>query len=136
MYDKLLASVAFLMLWKWQVASWDFRHDNFNGFFFSFSVWLSKNKAYTMKDLMKGFEESFTPPPTAVELTHLFNFSDWVKPYTNDIKNHTKPHVIKITNDEGRAKIVFKKWSSDKVRFTIITYWTKYTSNKFISFAW
>lgn len=69
-----------------------------------------------MEELMKGFEACFTPSPTAVEQSHIFNFSRWVEPYINPIKGHSKPHVIKIQNEEGRARIVFKKWSTDKVR--------------------
>ena len=52
---------------------------------------------------------------SAVKTTIVYSFIDTLK--LNNISGHSRPHVFKIKKDvTGKAKIFWKKWSTDKVR--------------------
>ena len=87
---------------------------------FRFSVWLNRNDALTLDELMKGFEASYNPHPTSIVQSSVFNFSEWIVNSTNPMSRHSKPHVFKIFNENGKARIVCKKWSTDKVGYNCI----------------
>lgn len=85
--------------------------------YFRFSHWLCKHAAMTLDRLMAGFEKCYTPTPTSIRTTTVFNITEWLIPHLNTIKNHSKPHIFKITKDDnGRARIYWKEWSTDRVR--------------------
>ncbi|VDI59751.1 Hypothetical predicted protein [Mytilus galloprovincialis] len=80
-----------------------------------FSVWLNKNNALSMEELIKGFEDSFTPNPIGVEQSMVYNFSEWIMKYISPMRKHSQPHVFKIFKVDRKAKIVCKQWTTDKV---------------------
>ena len=72
---------------------------------------------------MACFEESFNPTPQAVLLNEVFNIGDWMFPNLDKMWGHSGPHVYKIMRDEnGRARITFKDWSTDKVRSMVANF--------------
>lgn len=85
--------------------------------YFRFSHWLCKHAAMTLDKLMAGFEKCYTPTPTSIRTTTVFNITEWLIHHLNTIKNHSKQLIFKITKDDnGRARIYWKEWSTDRVR--------------------
>lgn len=81
--------------------------------------------------MMKCFENSFTPKPTAVLLNQVYNTNDWLAPCLDKITGHSGPHAFKIIlNANGKAFVLWKNWTTDKViiveavefYFSLITY--------------
>lgn len=68
-----------------------------------------------MEELIKGFEDSFTPNPIGVEQSMVYNFSEWIMKYISPMRKHSQPHVFKIFKVDRKAKIVCKQWTTDKV---------------------
>lgn len=59
----------------------------------------------------------------------IYNISKWVTPFLNTMRNHSKPHIFKIIQDEcGKAKILWKRWSTDKVN--ILSKYFHFGSNR------
>ncbi|XP_065942826.1 uncharacterized protein [Magallana gigas] len=57
----------------------------------------------------------FSPRPTSIRTSDVYNITEWLTPHINTIKNHSRPHVFKITSDEsGKARLFWKEWSTDK----------------------
>uniref|UniRef100_A0A8W8MM29 DUF7869 domain-containing protein n=1 Tax=Magallana gigas TaxID=29159 RepID=A0A8W8MM29_MAGGI len=53
--------------------------------------------------------------PTSIRTSDVYNITEWLTPHINAIKNHSRPHVFKITSDEsGKARLFWKEWSTDK----------------------
>lgn len=78
--------------------------------------WLSRHALMTLVKLMEGFDKCFTFTPTSIRTKAVFTITEWLIPHLNSIKNHSKPHVFKICQDEsGRGKKFWKEWSIDKV---------------------
>ncbi|XP_062594544.1 uncharacterized protein LOC134255959 [Saccostrea cucullata] len=90
-------------------------HEDIDQVFSKFSHWYGRHAAVTVEKLMSGFEKCFTPQPTSIKTDKVFNITEWLTPYMNTIKNHSRPHVFKIQKEEsGKAKIWWKEWSTDK----------------------
>ena len=90
-------------------------HEDVDQFFSRFSSRLSWNSAKTLPALMNHLEESYSPKPTSVLIDKIFKISQWLEPYIGSIRLHTGPHQYKIKlNEAGRARIQFKKWSTDE----------------------
>lgn len=90
-------------------------HEDIDQVFSKFSHWLCKHAAMTLEKLMEGFEKCYTPAPTSIRTSTVFNITEWLIPHLNTIKNHSKPHIFKIAKDDnGRARIFWKEWSTDK----------------------
>ena len=47
-----------------------------------------------MEELIKGFEDSFTPNPIGVEQSMVYNFSEWIMKYISPMRKHSQPHVF------------------------------------------
>uniref|UniRef100_A0A8W8MK57 DUF7869 domain-containing protein n=1 Tax=Magallana gigas TaxID=29159 RepID=A0A8W8MK57_MAGGI len=70
----------------------------------------------TLEKLIEGFEKCYTPTPASIRTSTVFNITELLIPHLNTIKNHSKPHIFKIAKDDnGRARIFWKEWSTDKV---------------------
>ncbi|XP_061171052.1 uncharacterized protein LOC133180592 [Saccostrea echinata] len=90
-------------------------HEDIDQVFSKFSHWLGRHAAMTLMKLMNGFEACYTPGPHSIKTNRVYNITEWITPFLNTIKNHSKPHVFKILQDEtGKAKLYWKKWSTDK----------------------
>eukprot|EP00105_Crassostrea_gigas_P040560 XP_019924708.1 PREDICTED: uncharacterized protein LOC105332847 [Crassostrea gigas] len=90
-------------------------HEDIDQVFSKFSHWLCKHAAMTLEKLMEGFEKCYTPTPASIRTSTVFNITEWLIPHLNTIKNHSKPHIFKIAKDDnGRARIFSKEWSTDK----------------------
>ncbi|XP_060551751.1 uncharacterized protein LOC132713258 [Ruditapes philippinarum] len=89
-------------------------HEDVDQVFSRFSVWIGQNTVLTMDELMKGFETCYRPRPTAIKMHTVYNFQRWLG--VNNVKNHSKPHVFKITLNEktGKAEVQYKGLSTDK----------------------
>jgi hypothetical protein len=49
-----------------------------------------------------------------MKIAEVYDFQEWLQ--LNNIKNHSHPHVFKFTkNEDGKATMKYKKWSTDKV---------------------
>lgn len=89
-------------------------HEDVDQVFSKFSHWLI-HAATTLEKLMTGFEKCFSPRPTSIRTSDVYNITEWLTPHINAIKNHSRPHVFKITSDEsGKARLFWKEWSTDK----------------------
>uniref|UniRef100_K1QPN2 DUF7869 domain-containing protein n=1 Tax=Magallana gigas TaxID=29159 RepID=K1QPN2_MAGGI len=90
-------------------------HEDVDQVFSKFSHWLIRHAATTLEKLMTGFEKCFSPRPTSIRTSDVYNITEWLTPHINAIKNHSRPHVFKITSDEsGKARLFWKEWSTDK----------------------
>ena len=91
-------------------------HEDVDQLFSRFSSWLKHRNAESLPALLDGFEKSYTPSPTAIELENVFNYSSCLMDNIQDMSAHSKPHVFKFTrNSSGRAEVFYKKWSADPV---------------------
>jgi len=85
--------------------------------FIRFSTWLNRHAVLTFSKMMSAFEHSYTPSPTSIRTSTVFNVSEWLQPHLNKMYNHSKPHVFKIDKKGSQhAQFFWKKWSSDKVK--------------------
>ena len=66
---------------------------------------------------MTAFERCYTPNPTAIETEYVFNITEWLDPHIENICGHSKPQCVKIVKDvtDGKTKLFYKHWSTDKV---------------------
>lgn len=89
-------------------------HEDIDQCFSCFSRWLDKHRAYTLEDMMEGFEKCYTPRPTSILLEDIFDFKSWITPHLNDLTGHQDPHQFRISRDEnGKAFIATKSWCTD-----------------------
>lgn len=79
-----------------------------------FSVWIEHNNILTLDELIRGFELCYTPRPIGTKTATVYNFHQWLE--ISSVRNHSKPHVFKITLNEntGKAKLLYKNLTTDK----------------------
>ncbi|XP_060561179.1 uncharacterized protein LOC132720949 [Ruditapes philippinarum] len=89
-------------------------HEDIDQLFSRFSVRASREDIFIMDDLITTFEKCYKQlPVTGMKIAEVYNFQEWLQ--LNNIKNHSHPHVFKFTrNEDGKAIMKYKKWSTDK----------------------
>ncbi|KAJ8321339.1 hypothetical protein KUTeg_001109 [Tegillarca granosa] len=80
-----------------------------------FSVWLKTHSATTLPKLMNLWEQCFTPKPTGILTENVYDVAGWLQGHINPISGHSKPHTFRITKENDKVKLVFKKWTNDAV---------------------
>ncbi|KAJ8299830.1 hypothetical protein KUTeg_022577 [Tegillarca granosa] len=84
-------------------------------FVWMFSVWLKTHSATTLPKLMNLWEQCFTPKPTGILTENVYDVAGWLQGHINPISGHSKPHTFRITKENDKVKLVFKKWTNDAV---------------------
>jgi hypothetical protein len=70
-------------------------HEIIDQFFSRISLWLRRNDAVTIPDLLDGIKRSYNPRPEARELEEMFNYREWISPHVERIGQHSRPHAFR-----------------------------------------
>eukprot|EP00057_Strongylocentrotus_purpuratus_P025222 XP_011679696.1 PREDICTED: uncharacterized protein LOC105445628 [Strongylocentrotus purpuratus] len=101
-----LVKVSFLMVGH--------THEDIDQFFSRVSTRLKKTNVPTLDALLDTIPKSFNKGVTTAErLQPIYSSKEWLGPCLEDISQHSRPHVFRITKGlDGRALISTKMWSS------------------------
>ncbi|XP_062581892.1 uncharacterized protein LOC134243670 [Saccostrea cucullata] len=69
-------------------------HEDVDQVFSRFSHWLSKYATLTLPKLMAAFKKCYTPAPTSVRTSSIFNIAEWSTPFINSIKKPLLPPSV------------------------------------------
>lgn len=89
-------------------------HEDIDQFFSRVSTRLKKTNVPTLDALLDTIPKSFNKGVTTAErLQPIYSSKEWLGPCLEDISQHSRPHVFRITKGlDGRALISTKMWSS------------------------
>ncbi|XP_033124318.1 uncharacterized protein LOC117122730 [Anneissia japonica] len=90
-------------------------HEDIDQMFSCVSKYLKKHRTVTLDHLQHAIETSYQKLTiTTSVITHIFDIKDWIQPYLQDIRYHSKPHQFKFTvDDTGKCIMRTKNWSTD-----------------------
>ncbi|KAL5514930.1 hypothetical protein EMCRGX_G000014 [Ephydatia muelleri] len=76
--------------------------------------WLKKNNALTVTDLLDGCKQANKMVQEAVPLSQMMDVKTWLLPHTEELHNHSNPHIFKFyRNADGHAEMKYKHWTQD-----------------------
>ena len=107
-------------------------HEDIDALFGNIGKWLKKNNALTVPgkkflkifchlldhtlytDLLSGCKEADKMIKEAVCLQKMVDVKSWLLPNTEELHNHSNPHIFRFyRNTQGHAEMKYKRWSSD-----------------------
>ena len=65
-------------------------------------------------DLLDGCKQANKMVQEAVPLSQMMDVKTWLLPHTEELHNHSNPHIFKFyRNADGHAEMKYKHWTQD-----------------------
>lgn len=73
--------------------------------------------SFSLKDLKEAVYNSNQEVTSVKQLSAIYDYKTWLKPFINTPHNHTAPHNFLFQcNESGSAVMLYRNWSSDEWR--------------------
>ena len=71
--------------------------------------------SFSLKDLKEAVYNSNQEVTSVKQLSAIYDYKTWLKPFINTPHNHTAPHNFLFRcNESGNAVMLYRNWSSDE----------------------
>ncbi|XP_071958009.1 uncharacterized protein [Antedon mediterranea] len=90
-------------------------HEDIDQLFSCVAKYLNKYRASTLDHRRSAVENSYKKLPiTSSIISYLHDIKNWLVPYMQDIRYHSKPHQFKfVLAQTGKCIMSYKNWSTD-----------------------
>jgi hypothetical protein len=90
-------------------------HEDIDALFGNISKWLKRNNALTVPEFISGCKQANRLVQDVIVLHNLFDVKSWLLPNTEELHNHSHPHIFRFTRCENAVDVQmhYKMWAKD-----------------------